>query len=306
MSTAPKSPRAPSDPYRYGWRNVSITRPDGTEAIEQVPLTPEDVLHPEEGDFIVQTDAHNCDRGYLQGAFKVRLKDDPTSVVLADCGVDWNIPNVRPLCPDIAVFVNVKRHIDWNIFNVAAEGARPALVVEVTSRSTRKNDLGVKVDYYHRARVPLYLIADAVGRGDERRVELILYRYTRRGFRRVAPDENGRVYLEPVKLCVGVARDLLAGYERLACYDPETGEELGDYLAMVEARTAALQQARTAKRQAHAAQRQAAAAQRQAAAAQRQAAAEAMRAATEAQARAEAEARIRELEAELKNRRKNT
>ncbi len=299
MSTAPNYPTVPSDRFRYGWRYVSITRPDGTEAVEEVPLTLEDVLHPEEGDFILQTDAHNCDRGYLQIAFKARLSDNPTSVVLADCGVDWNIPNVRPLCPDIAVFFDVKRHIDWNIFDVFAEGARPALVVEVTSRSTRKNDLGVKVDYYHRAKVPFYLIADAVGRGDERRVELILYRYTRREFRRIAPDENGRVYLEPVRLFVGVTRDRLAGYERLACYDPETGEELGDYTALAQAHAAALERAQEATHQANAAKRQATAAKRQTAA-------EAKRAAAEAQARAAAEARIRELEAQLKNRKKTT
>ena len=30
-------------------------------------------------------------------------------------------------------------------------------------RSTRKNDLGVKLNYYHRAKVPVYVIADATG-----------------------------------------------------------------------------------------------------------------------------------------------
>lgn len=281
MSTAPKYPSDLPDPFRYGWRNVSITRPDGTEAFEQIPLTPEDVLHPEEGDFILQTDAHNCDRVYLQGAFKVGLRYDPTAVVLADCGVDWNIPNVRPLCPDIAVFFNVKRHIDWNIFNVAAEGATPALVVEVTSRSTRNNDLGIKIEYYHRAKVPCYLIADAVGRGEKRRVELICYQYSRQRFRRVAPDENGRIYLDSVKLHIGVTRDRLAGYERLACYDPKTGEELGDYTGLAEAYAATLEQARTAKRQARDATK---------------------RAATKAKALAAAQERIRELEQQLRNR----
>ena len=90
--------------------------------------------------------------------------------MISDHRVDWNIPGVRPLAPDVAVFFNVQRRDDWETFNVKAEGAIPALVVEVTSRSTRKNDLGIKVDYYHRAKVPLYLIADAVGRGAKRRV----------------------------------------------------------------------------------------------------------------------------------------
>lgn len=334
MSTAPKYPTAPSDPIEYGWRYVSVTRPDGKEALETIPLSLEDVLHPHDGDFIVQTDAHNGDRDYLYEVFKARLKDEKTAAVLADCGVDLNIPGVRPVCPDIAVFSHVKRRFDWLVFNVAAEGARPRLVVEITSRSTRKNDLDVKLEYYERAKVPCYLIADAVGRGEARRVELICYRNSRRGFRRVAPDENGRVHLDFVNLDIGVTRDRRTGYQRLACYDPETGEELGDYVAVEEAAAAALKRSqkaegetRTAKRQAAAAKRQAAAAKsetaaaksetaaakRQAAAAkaeaeaaERRALAEAERAQAVEQARAAAEARVRALEAQLGKRKRQT
>jgi len=151
-----------------------VRRPDGTVDFDQVPLTPDDVLHPQVDDFIVQTNAHDDDRIYLKTVFKARLKPVPGAVVLADCGVDWNIPGVRPLCPDIAVFFGVERdrNYDWATFNVAAEKARPALVIEVTSRNTRKNDLGIKVDYYRRAGVPLYVIADVKGRGAKRRVTL--------------------------------------------------------------------------------------------------------------------------------------
>jgi Uma2 family endonuclease len=252
--------------------------PDGSETFDQVPLTLRDVLFPKTGDFIVQTDGHDNDVSYLKYVFKARLAGDKTAAVLSDCRVDWNLPGVEPLGPDIAVFLGVRRHRDWATFDVAAEGARPALVVEVTSPDTRQNDVGDKFAFYLQAKVPLYLIADASDRGDERDLELIGYRYTRRGFRPIPPDENGRIYLKPVNLYVGVTRDRLAGYARLACYDPETGEELGDYTAVAKACAAALRQARTAKRQA----------------------------AAKAKALAAAEARIRELEAQLKNRKKNT
>ena len=59
MSTVSKSrpPRSPGpDPYRYGWRYVRVVAPDGSETFDQVPLTLEDVLFPQVGDFIVQTD----------------------------------------------------------------------------------------------------------------------------------------------------------------------------------------------------------------------------------------------------------
>ena len=156
-----KSPPPPeSDPFRYGWRYIRVSRPDGTVALDQVPLTLEDVLHPEVGDIIVQSDPHDSDLAYLKGVFKVQVRDDPEAVVLSDCQVDFNIPGVKPLCPDVAVFFGVRRRLEWTSFNVAEEGAQAALVVEETSPETRVNDVGTKVDYYHRAEVPWYVIAD--------------------------------------------------------------------------------------------------------------------------------------------------
>ena len=223
------------DPYRYGWRYVQSTRPDGTEVIDQIPLTEEDVLHPEVDDFIVQNTPHGVDRVYLRDVYTARLSEDPTALVLADCRVDWNIPGIRPFGPDIAAFLGVNRsHAEqWDTFDVAAESAKPAFVVEITSRSTRKNDLGVKVDYYHRAKVPIYVIADAVGLGANRRVTLIGYRYTRKAYKKIARAEGwARIYLEAVRLWLATTHDPKHRFRpALACFDPDTGEELGDYTA---------------------------------------------------------------------------
>jgi hypothetical protein len=265
-------------------------------------LTQEDVLHPEVDDFIVQNTPHSADRDYLHHVFNDRLIENPTAVVLADCRVDWNIPGVRPLGPDNAVFLGVKRAQteQWDTFDVAAEGAKPALVVEVTSPSTRKNDLGVKVDYYHRAKVPLYVIADAVGLGAKRRLKLIAYRYVRQAYKPIAPGKNGRIYLAPVRLWLGTTHDRRTGFVRLACYDPATGEELGDYPAtrheLVETRALAKAES-LARAEAERARAEAERARAEAEAGMR---AEQLRAEVEARARAEAEARIRELEAALK------
>ena len=206
---APRSVPAPLEPdlYRYGFRFARFTNPDSTETVEQVPLTLENVLHPEDGDYIVETDAHDSDRAYLKEAFKVRLDHDRTAVVLSDCLVDWNLPRVKPLCPDIAVFFGVKRHIDWSILNVAREGARPALVIEITSPSTRSNDVVTKVDYYHSARVPLYIIADVLeGDEKERPIELIGYRRTPTRYKRIKPDDRGWIWLGPLRLWLGLTR----------------------------------------------------------------------------------------------------
>ena len=131
MSTASKtrpgkSPKPEPDPYRYGWRYVRVVAPDGTETFDQRPLTLKDVLFPEEGDFLVQSDPHDSDRMYLKAVFKAQLRDDRKAVVLSDCRVDWSLPGVRPLGPDIAVFFGVRRRILWSTFDLAAERARPA------------------------------------------------------------------------------------------------------------------------------------------------------------------------------------
>jgi hypothetical protein len=213
--------------------------------------------------------------------------------VLADCRVDWNLPGVRPLGPDVAVFFEVRRRILGSTFHVGVEGARPILVIEVTSPETRSNDVGPKVRFYHQARVPLYVIADASERRGERHLNLIGYRYTRRAYQRVRADAQGRIHLPPLQLALGVTLDRQGGYQRLACYDLATGRELGDYTAVVEALAVA-----EALAQAEA-QARALAEQRAQAEAQARVAAE-QRARAEAKARVAAEKRLRELEAKLK------
>ena len=122
-SGPPKRPRDESDPFRLGWRYVRVQQPDGTETIDQVPLTEEDVLFPEEGDFIVQTDFHSVDINYLKVVFNARLAHVPNARALCDCRVDWNVPGLRPLGPDIAVFFGVRRRKDWATLKVAGRGS---------------------------------------------------------------------------------------------------------------------------------------------------------------------------------------
>jgi hypothetical protein len=133
--------------------------------------------------------------------------------------------------------------------------------------------VGIKVDYYHRAGVPLYVIADVSKENDgERRIELIRFDRTPRRYKRVKPDKRGWIWLAPVRLWLGLTRDRLGGFVRLACFDPDTGQEVGDYTAI---------------------------SQQLAEAEHRTAIAEA-RAEAEAHSLAKAEERIRALEAELK------
>src|SRR5258707_22975 len=88
------------DPFRHGWRYVQVTRPDGSVDFDQVPLTMEDVLHPEEGDKNLYSDMHTGDCHYLRYVLDTKLADKPSALVLTYCRVDFGIPGVRPLGPD--------------------------------------------------------------------------------------------------------------------------------------------------------------------------------------------------------------
>jgi hypothetical protein len=48
----------PADGYPYGWRYVKTVLPDGRAHYEQIPLTLEALLHPQEGDQVTHSDLH--------------------------------------------------------------------------------------------------------------------------------------------------------------------------------------------------------------------------------------------------------
>ena len=134
------------DPLRYGWRYVRRVQPDGTEVIDQVPLSLEDLLYPEEDDFVVQEPVHTRDFLYCYSTLETFYATQPDVVVLGDCRVDWGGEGVRPLGPDIVVFFDVREWLRRATFQRAEEGGRPALIMEIASPSTRVHDLGAKLD----------------------------------------------------------------------------------------------------------------------------------------------------------------
>ncbi|MDW8231908.1 MAG: Uma2 family endonuclease [Roseiflexaceae bacterium] len=274
------------DPFRYGWRFVPRPTPDDPHHFEQVPLTLEDVLHPEVGDFIVHSDRHETDRMYLTAVLRARLEESGAAVVLSDVRIAWDVPDLRPHGPDVMVIPGVRERQNWSTFEVAVEGARPALIIEITSPETRENDLERKVEHYARAGVAQYVIVDDLGRGRERRLRLLDYRLEAGEYRLSPLDATGRVHLAIANLWLGIEGD------HVVCYD-ERGMAFGDYATVVRQAAEAEEQARR-----EAAARAAAEEQARREAAARAAAEEQAR--REAAARAAAEERLRALEEELR------
>jgi len=277
-ATAP-APLPEEDPFRYGWRYVRRPTPDDPDHLEPVPLTLEDVLHPEVGDFIVHSDRHETDRMYLTAVLRARLEAHGRAIVLSDVRVAWDVPDLRPHGPDVMVIPGLRERRDWSTFDVAEEGVRPALMIEITSPETRENDVVWKVAHYARAGVAQYVIVDNVGRRGERQLRLLDYRLVGDTYRLQPPDERGWVYLELAELWVGVEGD------HVVCY-ADDGTAFGDYATVVQQAT----EAEARARQEAAARAEAEEQARREAAARAEAEEQARR---EAAARAEAEALAR-------------
>jgi colicin import membrane protein len=261
MSTIPKPRRTSpeNDPFFYGWRYVRRAGNNGRKVWVEVPLTREDVLHPQEGDHVMNGSPHDEDCIYLTNVCKARTADQPNAVVLHDVGVYWDVPGLEHHSPDVTVIFGVRRVQPWPSFHVAVEGVRPTVLFEVTSLCTRDGDLLDKKREYHRAGVPYYIIVDdQARRGQPRRLRLLGYRRGPRGYRRMPLSADGRLWLEPLGMWLAIEG------ARVVCYDA-AGERLLEYAELEKARVAAEQQART-----------------------------------EAEARVAAEAKMRDLEAELK------
>ncbi len=269
---------AENDPFRYGWRYVRREEADGTEVWERVPLTLEDVLHPQEEDFIVQNRLHHLIQEYLRIVFAAQLAHDPTAVVLADVRVAWDVPGLEAHGPDITVITGVRELKNWGTFDVRVEGVRPKLIVEITSPSTAGIDRTTKLDEYEAAGVPTYVIVDTVNRRSASPLRLFGYTLTPMGYQVIAPDERGWLWLDAVSIWLGIAN------ERVVCYN-EQGQMLGDYVEVTEALRVEIEARQTAETLVLVEAKARTLAEQ--------------RAEAEATARALAEERLRQLEAEL-------
>jgi Uma2 family endonuclease len=241
MSTVARPEQATSDPFRYGWRYVWQKDDKGMPVQVQVPLTLADVLHPQEEDRIVQNDLHDRDCVYLREVMWEASARLPASIVFHDMRIDWGVEGVSPLGPDVIVFRGLQR--PWvpgqGTFHVADWGARPVLVLEVTSPATRNLDLDEKVLLYFRAGVPFYAIVDYRTDTDPPCIRIMGYEATANGYVRAPLNADGRLWLPEVRLW------LAAEDGRAVCYD-EQGNRVSNYTEAKETAREALDRAEEA------------------------------------------------------------
>ena len=215
MSATAETPA--TDIYRYGWRDISTRMPDGTRRFTQMPLTLKDCLHPQEGDHIVNSSDHNDIIDYLKMVLRTSLYKDAMVLVSDDLGVYWDDPRYDHHSPDLAVFFGVRdRDRFWPSFNVAEEGVKPTVIIEVVSTNVRTNDVDEKVEHYHDLEIPFYLIVDHESEDSPR--TLIGYQYTPLEYVPMPRDKQGRVWIAPLNIWVE------AKERSVVCYDGVTNE----------------------------------------------------------------------------------
>ncbi|MEB3337757.1 MAG: Uma2 family endonuclease, partial [Leptolyngbyaceae bacterium] len=143
-----------------GWREESVTQPDGSTLLVKVPLTNLEFIHPQEGYHLPNTTFHEAVAGEAKELLTRRYATDPEVGIFRDLLIEWDI-DLGDHCPDTFVVFGIRnREQNRSKFIVAHEGVRPSLIIEVVSPRYRKADRETKVVQYARAQVQEYVIID--------------------------------------------------------------------------------------------------------------------------------------------------
>jgi Putative restriction endonuclease len=214
------------DPFLLGWRYVKRSRPNknGDYEYDIVPLRDEDLLNPQEDDFIVHNDNHITDVPYLRNVFKAKTAHRPRIRIMCDHIIDFQHGGVQPLGPDITALEG--EPLEWDgsrgTFPVKDMQSQVLFVLEDTSPSTRDKDVGPKKKLYYRAGVPLYIICDAPYGGARRPRGILPYQAGPEGYKLLPLDADGRFWIEAIGVFIGI----LDG--RVVCFDKD-GKRIEDY-----------------------------------------------------------------------------
>ena len=213
-------------------------------------------------------------RRSLMESLAVHLGNQDTTLVLGEVPVRWTPSQTRGhRIPDLLVALQVDQAqaIEQNGYSIRDLGKPPDFVMEIASVRTAENDIGPKRVDYANFGIPEYWRFDPTG-GRRYDAPIAGDRLVDSGYQAIEIDEIEPDHLHGHSDVLGLV--LCWDHGNLRWFDPTIGQHL---LSLAEER-----QARIAEQEARVAEQGARIA--------------------EQQARAEAEARIQQLEEELKNR----
>ena len=128
-----------------------------------IPLE-RDVVYPEsDGRPMGESDLHRDEMWDLVYALKRYYEGSPDVYVTGNLFFYYRKGDPRSvICPDVCVVKGVAKH-QRRIYKLWEEGQSPSFVIEVTSESTRREDLEDKKPRYARLGVPEYFLHDPYG-----------------------------------------------------------------------------------------------------------------------------------------------
>ncbi len=149
-----------------------------------------DVYYPEsDGQPVAETDVHRTLMFELIGMLQAFFRADPHVYISGNLFVYYQEGDPRQVvAPDVFVVQGV-RNQPRRIYKLWEEGVVPAVVFELTSRSTRREDLRSKYDLYERLGVREYFLFDPLG--EYLRPPCQGYRLQQGRYRPLAPAEDG-------------------------------------------------------------------------------------------------------------------
>lgn len=212
----------PAEPdWSLGWRYEISYKPNGEQIAVRIPLTPEEARHPKEGYVMPERTEHDTISDDLSDMLRVHLDNEPETAVFRNLVFVWDLPEIGSYAPDIAVVPQVRnRDVNRGQFDVAAEGTRPSLAIEVVSPSSRQDDRVRKVQDYERLGIGEYVYIDIRTRRGKPVGEIAGYRLQQNRYVPMVTDEDGALYLETVHCRIGLEED------RVWLEDSTTGENL--------------------------------------------------------------------------------
>jgi len=197
-----------------------------------------------DGKPMAETDTHRKQMVYLIEALDDYFRDDPQVYVAGNLFLYYEEGDPHQVvAPDVFVVKGVPKG-DRRTYKLWEEGEKgPRVVIEVTSRKTRKEDLGPKKGTYEMLGVREYFLFDPLG--EYLAPPLVGYWLEEGGYRRVVGE---RLVSEELGL------ELRVEEGRLWLYDLKTGEKLLSPLEAQAARRAEAAARREAEARAKAAE----------------------------------------------------
>lgn len=205
-------------PYTYGYR-YERRFINGEEDWVEVPLTLDDVLHPQLDDCVNQSSYHFYICSALTSVLLAQLKHTPGLLVLSDVLINWDMLGMKTHAPDIVVFRDVHTIPEDESYSRLKHGGQPVLIIEITSPSTRNLDVAAarrkrsKYIHYRRVGVSYYILIDEARRRPNQAPPFWGYRLGRRNYSALRPNAHGHLWIPPIHMALGQHEKMMAWYD---------------------------------------------------------------------------------------------